>query len=66
MLFLLPDLFVTVIHSVVTFFEEARLWDTELLCSDLIRRILQVCNEYEKCIQILLGENEIFIIAFFK
>ncbi|KAK9727841.1 hypothetical protein QE152_g18982 [Popillia japonica] len=58
MLFLLPDLFTTVIHAVVTFFEEARLWDTELLCSDLIQRILTVCGEHIRCLNLLLDVVE--------
>ncbi|XP_071052074.1 uncharacterized protein [Onthophagus taurus] len=54
MTLLLPDMYSVVIHSMVTFFEEARLWGTELLCTQLLEVVISHSHEQSKAMNVLL------------
>lgn len=51
----MPRLFDTVLHSIITFYTESKMWNTEYLCAELLKRLLHISQEGTIAVHSILG-----------
>lgn len=54
--FLFPDLFIMTLQATTTFFTEARIWNIEFFCAELLKRFLTDPEHTVATINVLLSK----------
>ncbi|KAF2898472.1 hypothetical protein ILUMI_07704, partial [Ignelater luminosus] len=55
---MLPELYNSVMYAIVTFYSESRMWHTEYLCAELLKRLLYISGENESTVHAILDVAE--------
>lgn len=55
--FFLPDLFTVTLKATIMFFTEARIWNVEYFCSELLKRFLVNSEFAENTVNFIVGKS---------